>query len=187
MTKPRGVIGLGLALLALTGCPKKIDDGKAEAGAEPIPLPSTTASTIGGGDAGPTTAGATKSGASSFKGKYTVAAGTMYVPEAKDWAAVKWKNDDTKLLGDGELSLAVDAEGRVTGSSEGGPLGAAVIEGKSDGHTLAATVRRKDPTDDGLTGTLLATVTGDKVDGTMKLSEFTAAVVRTATFSVAKK
>ncbi len=178
MTKPRRVLGLGLALLALTGCPRKIDDGMAEAGAGPSPLPSTTAST---------TAGATKSGASSFKGKYTVSAGTMYVPEAKDWAAVKWKNDDTKLLGDGELSLAVDAEGRVTGSSEGGPLGAALIEGKSDGHTLAATVRRKDPTDDGLTGTLLATVTGDKVDGTMKLSEFTAAVVRTATFSAAKK
>jgi len=177
-------IGLGLTLLVLTGCPKKNDEGKAEAGAEPS---TTAASPADGGDASATTAGATKDGAAAFKGKYTVAAGTMYVPEAKDWASVKWKNDDTKLLGDGELSLAIDAAGRVTGSSEGGPLGAAVIEGKSDGQTLAATVRRKDPTDDGLTGTLLATVAGDQIDGTMKLSEFTAAVVRTATFSVTKK
>ena len=68
-----------------------------------------------------------------------------------------------------------------------GPLGAAVIEGKSDGDNLAATVRRKDPSDDGLTGTLQAKVAGDKVDGTMKLAEFNAAVVRTATFSVTKK
>ena len=176
-------IGLGLALLILTGCPRKTDEGKGETG----PAPSPTASSTDGGDAAGATAGATTGGAAAFKGKYTVAAGTMYVPEAKDWASVKWKNEDTKLLGEGELSLAIDAAGRVTGSSEGGPLGAAVIEGRSDGQTLAATVRRKDSSDDGLTGTLLATVAGDKIDGTMKLSEFTAAVVRTASFSVTKK
>jgi hypothetical protein len=179
-------VGGLLTLLVLTGCPKKTEETKAEAGA-PSTSASTSTSTSADGEA-PTAAKAGAAGAaSSFKGKYTVAAGTMYVPEAKDWASVKFKNDDSKLLGDGELSLAIDAAGRVTGSSEGGPLGAAVIEGKSDGQTLAATVRRKDPADDGLTGTLLATVAGDKVDGTMKLAEFNAAVVRTATFSVTKK
>lgn len=176
-------IGFGL-LVVLAGCSKKNDEAKVEAGAAPSTSTSTstTSAAADGGEAA-----AKPGGASSFKGKYTVAAGTMYVPEAKDWASVKFKNDDSKLLGDGELVLAIDGAGRVTGTSEGGPLGAAVIEGKSDGENLAATVRRKDPSDDGLTGTLQAKVTGDKVDGTMKLAEFNAAVVRTATFSVTKK
>jgi len=176
-------LGAGLALLVLPGCPKKNEDAKVEAGA----APSTVATTTDGGDAATTTAGAAKGGAAAFTGKYTVAAGTMYVPDAKDWSSVRFKNDDTKLLGDGELSLAIDAAGGVTGTSEGGPLGAAIIEGKSDGQALAATVRRKDPGDNGLTGTLLATVDGSKVDGTMKLAEFNAAVVRTAAFSVTKR
>ena len=171
-------IGIGM-LLVLAACPKKSDDGGPEAGA----APSASTSTSPSGAADASTAPAT----ASFKGKYTVAAGTMYVPDAKDWSSVKFKNDDSKLLGDGELSLTIDPAGRVTGTSEGGPLGAAVIEGMRDGENLAAAVRRKDPSDDGLTGTLLAKVAGDKVDGTMQLAEFNAAVVRTATFSVTKK
>ena len=181
--RPLHVIGVGLALFVLLGCPRKNEDAKNEAGAGP----SAVATASDGGDAATTTPGATtKGGAAAFTGKYTVATGTMYVPDAKDWSSVKFKNDDSKLLGDGELSLAIDSAGGVTGTSEGGPLGAAIIEGKSDGKMLAATIRRKDPGDDGLTGTLLATVDGSKVDGTMKLAEFNAAVVRTATFSVTK-
>ncbi len=173
----RRAIGIGM-LLVLAGCPKKSDDGRSEAGA----APSTSASAAAdAGDASTAPATAT------FKGKYTVAAGTMYVPDAKDWSSVKFKNDDSKLLGDGELSLTIDPAGRVTGTSEGGPLGAAVIEGMREGESLAAAVRRKDPSDDGLTGTLQGKVAGDKVDGTMQLAEFNAAVVRTATFSVTKK
>lgn len=132
--------------------------------------------------------GADKAGkASSFAGKYTVSAGSMYVPEHKDWSSVKFKNDETKMLGDGELTVTVDATGRVSGGTEAGPLGASVLDGTSDGTTLTATVRRKDPADEGLTGTLQAKVAGDTLEGTMNLAESNAAVVRFARFQVKKK
>jgi hypothetical protein len=115
-----------------------------------------------------------------YAGKYAVAVGKMYVPDQKDWSSVKFKNDETKLLGDGEITLVVDGTGRVSGGTEAGPLGASVIDGNSDGTTLTATVRRKDPADEGLTGTLVAKISGDALDGTMKLAEANAAVVREA-------
>lgn len=183
-------IGIGLACVTLLGCPKKENpDAKADAGAGAGA--GASASAGASADAGATADSGTgttsaKAGAS-FAGKYVVSAGTMYVPAAKDYASVKFKNDESKLLGDGELTLAIDAAGRVSGSTEGGPLGSAIIEGSSDGPALAATVRRKDPTDEGLTGTLVATVAGDKLEGTMKLAEFNAAVVRVATFTATKK
>jgi hypothetical protein len=174
------VIVIGLSCVALVGCPKKEEakvtaEAQATADAE-APAPTTA------------DAGATRGNAGgAFAGKYVVTAGTMYVPAEKDWASVRFKNDDSKLLGEGNMTLAVDPAGRVAGTTEGGPLGAGILDGTSDGQTLTATLRRKDPTDDGLTGTLVATVTGDKVEGTMKLAEFNAAVVRVATFTAAKK
>ena len=111
----------------------------------------------------------------------------MYVPPGKDYASVKFKNDDSKLLGEGGVTLSIDGAGRVSGATEGGPLGAGILEGLRDGQSLSAILRRKDPTDDGLTGTMIATVTGDKVEGTMTLAESNAAVVRVATFTATKK
>jgi hypothetical protein len=132
----------------------------------------------------PAEAAAAEAGSSmkavSYAGTYSVAMGKMYVPDQKDWSSVKFKNDETKLLGDGEMTLAVDPSGRVSGGSETGPLGASVLDGTSDGQTLTATVRRKDPADEGLTGTLVAKITGDALVGTMKLAESNAAVVREA-------
>jgi hypothetical protein len=111
----------------------------------------------------------------------------MYVPTDKDWSSVKFKNDDSKHLGEGEITLSVDPSGRVSGSTESGPLGASVIEGTSTGNALAATIRRKEALDEGLTGTLVATVSGDALTGTMKLSEWNAAVVREAKLEAKKK
>jgi len=125
-------------------------------------------------DAGPSTKTVT------YAGKYSVTLGKMYVPDQKDWSSVKFKNDETKLLGDGEITLVVDGTGRVSGGTEAGPLGASVVDGTSDGTTLTATIRRKDPSDEGLTGTLVAKIAGDALDGTMKLAESNAAVVREA-------
>jgi hypothetical protein len=147
--------------------------------------PSTTAST--GADAGGAPATGATGTAKAFSGKYTVAAGKMYVPDQKDWSSVKFKNDETKMLGDGEITLSVDPSGRVSGGTEAGPLGASVIDGTSDGTTLNATVRRKDPSDEGLTGTLMAKIAGDAIQGTMNLAEANAAVVRTATLDAKKK
>jgi hypothetical protein len=125
--------------------------------------------------------------ATTFSGKYSVVAGTMYVPSDKDWASVKFKNDETKLLGEGEISLTVEPDGRVAGETTTGPLGASVILGMRDGDALTATVRRKEKADEGLTGTLVATVKGDTLEGTMKLAEFNAAVVRVGKLDAKKK
>ena len=171
---------IGLACLVLAGCPKK-DNAEADAGAKADASAEADAGAKADASAEAGTTGA------SFAGKYVVSVGTMYVPAEKDWASVKFKNDDSKLLGEGSVTLAIDEAGRVSGSTEGGPLGAAVIEGKRDGQTLAATIRRKDLADDGLTGTLVATVAGDKLEGTMKLAEFNAAVVRVGTLTATKK
>jgi hypothetical protein len=171
---------VGCSKSAPSGAPEDAGGGTVKVVAEGGAVTSTEAGA--GGDAGSGT-GTGKS----YAGKYSVAVGAMYVPEGKDWAAVKFKNDDSKLLGDGEIKIAVDANGRVSGGTEGGPLGASVLDGTSDGTSLTATVRRKDPADEGLTGTLEAKVAGDKVEGTMKLAESNAAVVRVGKLEATKK
>lgn len=181
------LVGL-LVVATVAGCKKSElteEDRAAKASAAAAAeAGATAASTDAGGAA---EAGTSARTAKSFAGKYAVSAGSMYVPENKDWASVKFKNDESKMLGDGELTIAIDGSGRVSGGSEAGPLGASVLDGKTDGTTLTATVRRKDPSDEGLTGTLQAKVAGDTIEGTMNLAESNAAVVRFARFQAKKK
>jgi hypothetical protein len=184
----------GALAVTLLGCPKSSEGGGAEDAA-----PKTTASAADASAAKPEAgasasaeggaggAGAAEGASRAYAGKYAIAVGSMYVPAGKDYASVKFKNDDAKLLGDGTIALTIDPKGRVSGTTEGGALGASVVEGSSDGAKLAATVRRKDPTDDGLTGTLVAKIAGDALEGTMNLAEGNAAVVRQGTFTAAKK
>ena len=96
----------------------------------------------------------------SWRGKYTTTPGSLVVP--KDWSKTHWSSPDTTTgVGDGTLQLSVDpATHRVTGSLDG-VVGAAVIEGFVGAEGLTASVRRKDPTDKGLAGTLLATIATD--------------------------
>jgi hypothetical protein len=124
--------------------------------------------------------------AASYAVKYTLAPSTMYVPDNKEYSGVKFKNDESKFVGDGTMTLVIDPAGRVSGTSEGGPLGAAVVEGTVQGDLVTANIRRKDALDEGLTGTLIAKKDGDKLEGTMKLSEFNAAVVREAKITAQK-
>jgi hypothetical protein len=174
--RTRGVL---VALCLVAGACKKTEvtpeelDARAQA-AVAAKTPPAVPVADAAADAGPSMKSVT------YAGKYSVAMGRMYVPDQKDWSAVKFKNDETKLLGEGEITLAVDGAGRVSGSTEAGPLGASILDGTSDGTSLTATVRRKDPTDEGLTGTLVAKIAGDALDGTMKLAESNAAVVREA-------
>ena len=177
------VVALG-ALVALAACkksevtPDELDArAQAQSAAIAAKTPPASSATDAAGDAG---GGAPSMKTVNYAGKYTVTAGKMYVPDQKDWSSVKFKNDETKMLGDGEIALTVDGQGRVSGSTEAGPLGASVLQGISDGTTLTATVRRKDPSDEGLTGTLVAKIAGDALDGTMRLAEANAAVVREA-------
>ncbi|MCL2776917.1 MAG: hypothetical protein FWD73_02860 [Polyangiaceae bacterium] len=120
-----------------------------------------------------------------FHATYTIVPGTLYVPDGAGWSGVKFKNDSSRMLGEGTLTLTVDTGGRISGVSEGGPLGNTIIDGTADENTLLATIRRKDPSDMGLTGTLVATLAGNQLQGTMKLSESNAAVVREATITAA--
>ena len=174
-----------VTVLALAGCSRKDANANADANAGANANANASGAILDGKLV--VEAAAPVVAAVSYGGKYTVSAGTMYVPEHKDWSSVKWKNDDTKMLGDGEMALSVEPSGRVSGSTEGGPLGAAIIDGMREGEVVTATIRRKDPADEGLTGTLVAKLGGDALEGTMKLAESNAAVVRFARFEAKKK
>ena len=169
------------ALVVLAGCSKKEDP--------PAPTPAADAMASASTAPAASASGAApgKNASRTFSGKYTIAPATMYIPSTKDWSSAKFKNDESKMLGDGELSLAIDGDGVVTGTTDGGPLGASTLTGKSEGDTVTASVRRKDVKDDGLSGTLLAKLAGDKLDGTMNLSDGQSVAVRAGTFSLAKK
>ncbi len=125
----------------------------------------------------------TKTGtASTWNVKYTLTVGSMHAPEMKTF-----KNEETKYLGDGTLTLNVEPDGKVTGTSEGEPLGATLIDGQLEGETLNGTVRRKDVADNGLVGTITTTVKGTTLEGEMHLSESNAAVVRLGKVTGTKK
>ena len=193
-----GAAAVALALAtALGGCSKSsTSDGsgapasgeRAEAGAASPAGSAVTSSAgaeAGAAPASPASPGAT---AGSFTVKYTLAPATMYIAvDEKGKPQAKFTNDEAKYLGEGTLSLTIGPDGRVTGTSAGGPLGDAIANGFASGSALSATILRKDPEDGGLTGTLVATISGDKIEGTMKLAESNAAVVREAKVSGAKK
>jgi hypothetical protein len=117
-----------------------------------------------------------------WRGTYKSVASTLYVPP--DWKSVRWKVPDTSAgIGDGSLTLTIDTSGRVQGAVAG-PLGPATIDGLAADGTLAAKVVREDPNDRGFAGTLLGTMGGGRVDGTMNVSLGEASAIRTATFAL---
>jgi hypothetical protein len=107
---------------------------------------------------------------------------------ASAWKKTAWS--DTKAtagIGDGTMSLVVEAStGRVTGELEG-PLGPAILEGAAADGALSATVRRRDPSDRGFAGTLVGSMANDRIEGTMSLSLGQASAVRGATFSLSRE
>jgi hypothetical protein len=117
--------------------------------------------------------------ATTFSGTYKSAPSALYLPpELK----VRWRPEETDAgVGEGELSLAVEPEGRVHGAVEG-PLGPAVVEGYAREGALTAKVSRKDPADHGFAGTLSATQTPGRIEGTMNLSLAAGGALRSATF-----
>jgi len=93
-------------------------------------------------------------------------------------------NDVTTGVGDGTMQLTLEpTTHRVTGTLDGA-IGAAVVEGLLGDGQLSGAVRRKDPTDKGLAGTLLATVAADKISGTLTLASGDGATLRTGTFTL---
>lgn len=147
------------------------------------PPSSSVASPVASGKASPVSGSA-----ASWGGTYTLAAGTLSIPsDNKDYNGVKQvKDDPSKLMGDGKIDLAVAADGKVTGTIEGG-AGPAVIDGSVVDSEIRGNVRRKDPKDDGLTGTITAKIGGDTAEGKLSLAEANAAIVREAKVLLKKK
>ena len=148
------------------------------------PTPSVAASAAPAASAGPSASVAAAAAApQAWHGKYTTTPGSLVVP--KDWAKTHWSSSDTTAgVGDGTMQLAVDPTShRVTGTLDGA-VGAAVVEGLVGESGLTGSVRRKDPTDKGLAGTLVATVSADKVAGTLTLTTGDGATLRSGTFTL---
>lgn len=166
---------LAVALAVACGKPSS---GAPEASGSGLQVPIT------GAESAAPEAGSPKPEASkSWRGTYKSVAASLDVPPdfAKTWAHA----DRGGATGDGTMTLAIDgATGRATGALEG-PLGPALVAGDVAGGTLTASVRRKDPSDRGFTGTLRATVTADRIDGTMTLASADGAMQRSATVTLA--
>ena len=109
--------------------------------------------------------------------------GALAVPSA--FAKNHYASSDvTTGVGDGAMQLTIEpTTRRVTGTLDGA-IGAAVIEGLLGDGQLSGAVRRKDPTDKGLAGTLLATVSAEKISGTLTLATGDGATLRTGTFTL---
>jgi hypothetical protein len=119
----------------------------------------------------------------SWGGTYKSAAATLTAPP--DGKKTHWSDtQSTAGIGDGALALMVDgATGHVSGTVDG-PLGPATVDGVVTDGNLAATLRRKDPTDQGFTGTVLGSIASDHLEGTMNVSVGLASALRTATFTL---
>lgn len=175
---------LSLAL-ALAGCPSKNNDG----GGAPAPSASTAVSAqpLASGSAAPSAAASAANAKTTWSGPYTLAAGKLSIPsENKDYAGVKqFKDDPSKHMGDGKIELTVEGD-RVVGTVEGA-AGPAVVEGAIVDGEIRGVVRRKEPKDDGLTGTLSAKIAGASAEGTLNLADATTAIVREAKITLTKK
>lgn len=148
-----------------------------QASAAPLAAPSASAA--------PTAKGA----AAKYEGKYTATPGALHIPsDNKDYTGVKQAKDEgTKMVGDGTLTLDVDGEGRVTGTFDSGPAQGSVLDGTVADGNVAGTVRVKTAGDDGLHGSLVGKMAGDSIEGTMKLADSNASVLRDVKFTAKKK
>jgi hypothetical protein len=172
-----------LSLLALAAALAACDKDKKDA--PPTPVPSAAPM---GSASSAASAAAAPAGPKTFEGKYTAAAGSLYVPDASDYAGFKFRGEDAATsLGEGTLSLVVDDKtGQVTGTGDGA-FGPIVVSGARNGDTVTFSFWRKDPSDQGPTGTGQATVSGDRIEGSLRASPATANVLREAPFTLSKK
>jgi hypothetical protein len=172
------------SVFALIVCGWACGCGRSRGDSEPVGA--TPPAGARGPDAGPSAApvasasAAAEGPATAWKGSYKSAAGGLYIPP--DWKGVHYVLKDTSEgLGDGHLAFRVDPQtGRVAGTLDG-PLGPATIEGVDQSGKVFATIRRSDPADRGFTGTLVATLAGDRGEGSMNLSQAEVNAIRAAT------
>ena len=171
-----------IALLSLVACSKSNDAAPApQASARPSATPPPASAS-----AAPSAASSGK--ATAYAGTYALTPARIYIPETKDYGSVKQAKDDpSKHVGEGTVTIDVDASGRVTGTIDSGPASPGILDGNLLGDELRGTVRRKTPSDDGLTGTFAGKVAADAVEGKLSLAEGNAAVVREGKLSLKRK
>jgi hypothetical protein len=123
-----------------------------------------------------------------WTGTYDSHPGSIYVVDGGEWAGVRWRGDDASVgLGEGKLSLAMNRTSEEVRGTGEGPIGNVVLSGVVTGGAITLSVSRKDPLDRGLTGTAVAQVSGDKISGTMRLSQADARVIREATLHLVRE
>lgn len=174
------------ALVSLVAACSKSDSPAAPAASSSAVVTASAPSAFAASSSNAAASGAAapKGAPRSWSGSYEATAGTLTVPDGKEWEGVKFRGEKSEVgLGKGELHLEIDSRGTVTGTLEG-PLGPAVISGTLDGDTLTARIDRKSPADLGFYGTLSGKTTGDALEGTMHLSQGEARVIREATFTL---
>ena len=197
MTRPvrARMFGLALALAMTTtlGCSRADAPTNASPSATPSAMPAasgTAASVRDASGAAPASGAAAGAGASTaWAGSYDAVAGTLYVPSGKEWEGVKFRGEASELaLGKGELAIAIDARGNVTGTLDG-PLGPAIVSGWLQGETFTATLYPKDPSvaGGGFTGTLAGTASPANISGKLFASQAEARFIREASFVLKRK
>jgi hypothetical protein len=122
-----------------------------------------------------------------WTGAYDSEVGSFYVVDGGEWAGVNWRGDDASVgLGNGSMSLSLDrSTGEVRGTGDG-PIGNVIFTGALVRDAILLTVSRKDPLDRGLTGTAVATVSGNRIAGTMRLAVADARVIRQGTLTLSR-
>jgi hypothetical protein len=179
-------LSLFACALLLAGCPKD-DPPKADASA---PIASSSISPQASVAPSASASAAKPAGAAAkYEGKYTATAGALYIPsENKDYTGVKQAKDEgTKMVGDGTLTIDLDGEGRLTGAFESGPAQGSLVDGTVADGNITGTVRAKTAGDDALHGSLVGKMAGDSIEGTMKLADSNASVLRDVKFTATKK
>ncbi|HEY5240114.1 MAG TPA: hypothetical protein VIJ22_01555 [Polyangiaceae bacterium] len=168
---------LALLPLAVIACDHSSSSGAQTSATASVAA--TTSSVAASASAATKTPDATRA----WRGTYKSVASTLAAPP--DGKKTHWSDTQTTAgIGDGALALTVDgATGHVSGTVDG-PLGPAMMDGVVTDGKLAATLRRKDPTDQGFTGTILGSIAGDHLEGTMNVSIGLANALRTATFTL---
>jgi hypothetical protein len=169
-----------IALMFACGCDKSLADSRVDPTA--TPSSDANASVFAATPLNPRADAATHAVAG-WRGSYKSTAGVLYVPA--DWKNVHWNVKESAAgLGEGTMALTIDpVSGRVRGTLDG-PLGPATVDGFASDRKLTATIARRDPTDQGFTGTLIGSVGGDSAEGTMNVSPADASAIRTAMFTL---
>jgi hypothetical protein len=174
--------------LVLASCSKSNDGTAPTASVSASAAAPTASASSARADGGPMTASSSgKAGQSEWTGTYTLVPSSLHIPDSKDYAHVKQAKDDpSKHVGDGTLTLHVEGD-RVSGSIDTGPASLALIDGTLIGEEIRGNVRRKTPSDDGLTGTIVAKLASDGAAGSLSLAESNAAILREGKVSLKKK